>query len=340
MGANIDASADELPRIPVIDIGSKGPLELVRQARPQADALLTQARRQFTGLLVDLADRRSRRWLMRSGNPYLGEIDAVAAELRRAGLHGINLSYEWACTCGIAADGTGDSMVLRRTLDWAFHGLGSNLVVAKRLGDAGPWIDITWPGSVGVYTAMAPGRFSAAINQAPLRRRSAFAVTDWLADRISVGRSAALPPCHLLRRVFERCRDYAEAVAMLSQTPVCVPVLYSVAGTKHGEGCFIERSENRAEVHPAPTAVANHWLSDRFGHGRPRGKDSFARRDRMLAQLPAARPMPSLEWVVPPIANKYTRLAAALDAQKCALAVQGWERDGPVTQVLQLTSRD
>lgn len=336
MGAIIDASADALPRIPVIDIGSKGPVELVRQARPQADALLTQARRQFTGLLVDLADRRSRRWLMRSGNPYLGEIDAVAAELQRAGLYGINLSYEWACTCGIAADGSGEGMVLRRTLDWAYHGLGRNLVVARRLGSAGPWFDITWPGSVGVYTAMAPGRFSAAINQAPLRRRSAFAVTDWLADRISVGRSTALPPCHLLRRVFEHCRDYAEAAAMLTETPVCVPVLFSLAGINQGEGCVIERTEDRAELHPAPTAVANHWLSDRFGHGRPRGGDSFARRERMLVQLPMSQPGPGLDWLVPPIANKYTRIAASLDAQKGALAVQGWERDGPATQVLRL----
>lgn len=336
MGTNSSPAADALPRIPVLDVGAKGAEELVRQARPQAEALLTQARRQFTGLLVDLADRRSRRWLIRADSPYLGEIDAVAAELRRSGIYGINLSYEWACTCGISADVSGGGMILRRTLDWAYHGLGRNLVVAKRLGDAGPWYDITWPGSVGVYTAMAPGRFSAAINQAPLRRRTGFVATDWLADRISVGRSTALPPCHLLRRVFDRCRTYAEAEVMLTETPTCAPVLYSLAGTRTDEGCVIERTEGRAERHPPPAAIANHWLTDRFGSGRPRGGDSFARQERMRSQLSSAAPVPSLDWVVPPIANSYTRLAATLDARRGALAVQGWERDGPATQVLQL----
>lgn len=336
MGTNSNPAADLLPRIPVLDIGTKGAVELVRQARPQAEALLTQARRQFTGILVDLADRRSRNWLTRTNNPYLGEIDAVATELRRGGIYGVNLSYEWGCTCGISAGGSGEGMVLRRTLDWPFHGLGRNLVVAKRSGDAGPWYDITWPGSVGVYTAIAPGRFSAAINQAPLRRRTGFIATDWLVDRISINRSSALPPCHLLRRVFDQCRSYAEARAMLTNARLCVPVLYSLAGTKAGEGCVIERTEDLAEQHPAPVAVANHWLTNSFGRGRPRGDDSFARRDRMMVALSDGPPGLNLDWVVPPIANGYTRLAATMDAGQGALAVQGWERDGPATQILRL----
>src|SRR6185312_10179804 len=109
-----------LPAIPVIDIGVAGPLELVRRARPQALALIDAAHRQFTGPLVRAADWRGRRWLARAGNPHLAEIDAIAAALGRPGAHGLNLSYEWACTSGVAADALG-TMILRRTLDWPFH---------------------------------------------------------------------------------------------------------------------------------------------------------------------------------------------------------------------------
>jgi hypothetical protein len=39
-------------------------------------------------------------------------------------------------------------------------------------GPAGEYHNITWPGYVGILTASAPGRFAAAINQAPLWRRT------------------------------------------------------------------------------------------------------------------------------------------------------------------------
>jgi hypothetical protein len=39
-------------------------------------------------------------------------------------------------------------------------------------GPAGEYYSVTWPGYVGTLTALAPDRFAAAINQAPLRRRT------------------------------------------------------------------------------------------------------------------------------------------------------------------------
>ncbi len=316
----------------MIDIGAAGPVELARRARPQAEALLAAARRQFTGALVALADRRARRWLSRAGNPYLPEIDTIAAELGRRGLHGLNLSYEWACTSGVSQSRDGRGMVLRRTLDWPFHGLGRNLVVARRDGPAGPWLDVTWPGFVGVFTAVAPGRFAAAINQAPLRRHTGLMPVDWLIDRIGVSRSAALPPCHLLREVFESCATYAEAKEALMRTPICLPALFILAGAGP-EGCVIERTEDRAAVVEAPVCVANDWLTRSFRRGTPRGFDSPGRQARLAAGV--AGVADGMDWVVAPVANPYTRLAAVLDAASDSLAVQGWERDGPATQVLE-----
>ena len=47
-------------------------------------------------------------------------------------------------------------------------------LVARHESPAGSWLNVTWPGFVGVLTGMAPGRFSIAYNQAPIRR-----VTAW-----------------------------------------------------------------------------------------------------------------------------------------------------------------
>jgi hypothetical protein len=322
-----------LPAIPVIDIGAAPPVELVRRARPQAEALLAAARRQFTGTLVALGDWRAKQWLARAGNPYRADMDAIAAALGQRGIHGLNLSYEWACTSGVAPAPDGGGMVLRRTLDWPAHGTGRYAVVARKTAPAGPWLDVTWPGFVGVFTALAPGRFAAAINQAPLRRRTGFLPVDWIADRIKVGRSTALPPCHLLRRVFETCITYKAAKAALTGTPICLPALFILAGARAGEGCIIERTEDAAAVTEAPACVANHWLTDRFGPGAPRGYDSFGRQAGLSTCL--YNPADPLAWVVPPVANPFTRLAAVLDAN-AGLTVQGWERHGPVTQILRL----
>ena len=203
-------------------------------------------------------------------------------------------------------------MVLRRTLDWPAHGLGRNTVVARRDGPAGPWLDITWPGFVGVFTALAPGRFAAAINQAPLRRRTGLMPADWLIDRVKVGRSTDLPPCHLLREVFETCRDYAEARNLLTTAPICLPALFILAGALSGEGCIIERTEDAAAIVDAPAAIANGWLTPAFGRGTARGYDSPTR--QCLLAACQAGPCDDLEWLQPPIVNPYTRLAAVLDA--------------------------
>ena len=63
-----------------------------------------------------------------------------------------------------------------RTLDWPFKGLGRHIAVARMRGaGGGDFFSVTWPGYVGALTAMAPGRFAACINQAPMWRRSGIA---------------------------------------------------------------------------------------------------------------------------------------------------------------------
>jgi len=79
--------------------------------------------------------------------------------------------YLFACTTS-AAPGPNGAPLLRRSLDWPFDGLGRCVEIAWQSGPAGDFYNVTWPGAVGVLSAMAPGRFCAVINQAPMRRRT------------------------------------------------------------------------------------------------------------------------------------------------------------------------
>jgi hypothetical protein len=328
-------SSHNLPEIPVVDLGSGDAAELVRLERQRAAALLGIGHAVYPRWLLAFGDRRSRAWLERQSNPYLPEIDRVAASLGAPGVHMLNMSYEWACTTGAHHERAAEGCRLLRVLDWPMPGLGRHAVVTRQQGAAGPWLNVTWPGFVGSLTGMAPGRFAAAFNQPPLRRRTPFLVTDWAADRIGWWRSRALPPAHLLRRVFERARDFEEAKAMIAETPLCLPAFFVLAGTKPDEAVVIERLETRAFVHPAPAAVANHFLGARI-RGRARGQESRQRRQMMLKALGrGARDFAWLEW---PVLNGDTRLAVEANAATGELLVWGFEPDGPATRPLRLAA--
>src|SRR3954466_15367746 len=88
------------------------------------------------------------------------EITAISAALGFSGIWFLNGSYQWGCTSYARDD---EVPWLVRTLDWPFPGLGKQVEVAHTAGSAGDYYSVTWPGFVGVLTAMAPGRFAAAI---------------------------------------------------------------------------------------------------------------------------------------------------------------------------------
>jgi hypothetical protein len=118
----------ELPLIPVIDARAGGPLLAARAAEPQMRELLRHARRLVSAPVLVLADRVARRWLARTENPYLSEIDAIAAFATCSGAYALNTSYEWCCTCGVGGDPEGGVRLLR-VLDWRQSGLGRALIV-------------------------------------------------------------------------------------------------------------------------------------------------------------------------------------------------------------------
>lgn len=324
----------QLPEIPVIDLGATSPGALLEAEPARARALVAGARRRFPAAAVALGDRLSRRWLERTENPYLAEIAAVAEALGEPGAWFLNINYEWACTSGTAPAPDDRGNRLRRVLDWRLGGLGATVVAARRQGPAGPWTDLTWPGFVGALQGVAPGRFAAALNQAPLRHRTGLFPVDWAAGRIAVWRRGGLPPLHLLRRVFDEARDYREARALLIETPLALPAIFILSGMRAEEGCVIERLEDQAFVREAPAAAANHWLQ--AGEpARPRGQASAARHG-LMHETQAAEGATDLAWLAPPILNPTTRLAMTAEAASGRLVAQGFEPHGPATAVLHL----
>ena len=285
------------------------------------------------GVLARLADPIVRAWMKRAGTAYAAEIDSVARTLKKPGIWLLHGAYLFGCTA--LADDTAPGPRLRRTLDWPFPGLGRLVEVRRQRGSAGEFLNVTWPGFVGVLTAMAPSRFAASINQAPMRRRWRTSVLLWLDYVLNalagLRGSGRLPPEHLLRHVFETCASFDEARHLLETAPVARPVLFLLVGTKPGERIVIEREETSARTYRDDTVFANDWR-ERHPMWRPRAcgdgepVENNIRRRRALAAW-TGRDANELEWVAAPVLNACTRLSVEMCAATGQLTVAGWEAD-------------
>lgn len=283
---------------------------------------------------LPMADRVSNRWLARASDPYAAEIAANRRAIGRAGPPTFTLSYEWGCTSAIRA--SEGSPKLLRVLDWPFDGIGERIELVQLSGPAGEWAAATWPGVTGVLQAAAPGRFAAAINQAPERRGNLGKPTDWIASKARLLRQTGWAPAHLLRHVFETAPDYAAAKRRLTEEPICTPVIYTLTGVAPGEACVVERLETRAAIHApkqaTPQSAANHFRHlDAKGRWRPRGIESDARAST-ADDLDA---LPEPDEIQPPILNPLTRLAMTLNASG-EVALCGYEGERRATNVLQV----
>ena len=325
------APGGELPHIPLID-APRGPAQLVDGQEERIAHLLECVHGRLPAFLLRWGDSHAKKWLERSETPYAAEIREIARILGRPGCYALNFSFEWLCTTGCAIDAEHPAPRLQRSLDWIFQ-VGEDVIVARHESRAGDYCNVTWPGYAGIVTAMAPGRFAAAINQAPmsyaLGRFSLGLPLDWLVNRRRVARRTALPPSHLLRRVFERCTTYQEAKSALMQTPLCIPAIFTLSGAQEGECCIIERMEEEFALHENQVAAANHWIAPQF-HGRPRPGRSRQRRAAMLASMKA--PAGDADWLQAPIVNRNTCLIVEMNAGSGELLVRGMRGERAVTQ--------
>lgn len=322
-----------LAPIPLIDTGPSFALETLSAQEARAHALLDLATHRVPSFALRELDRLSRRWLAKWSNAHLAEIDAVAHKLGRPGAYFFSINYEWACTCLVAPAPDRLSARLVRVLDWRTPGLGRNIIAARVAGPKGAFITLTWPGYTGVLTAMAPGRFSAALNQAPMRKTSGLLVLDWAANRRRVWSMPHPTPAHLLRSVFEEAETFAEARARLIEHPISTPAIFSLAGLAPSETVVIERTETEARVHQGTNVAANHWQAHGW-RGRPRGVRSGERASMMHTIKPELDP--DFPWLAAPILNPMTRLALVADARQGCLVARGYEHMEPATEPLVL----
>jgi hypothetical protein len=354
--SNARSASDGLPAVPVIDVGDGGALRHAERHRLRARALRDDCLRSLPAAaapFVPALDEAARRWLSRSRSPYVSEIAQIAATLGFSGIWLLNGSYQWGCTA--LAREEDDAPWLARTLDWPFPGLGRLADVVRSEAPAGEYFSVTWPGYAGALTAMAPRRFGACINQAPMWRRTQhpwLRAYDLAANALHTWSSIShMPPDQLLRQVFESCETYGAAKSALESTPVARPVIFVLIGCAPGERCVIERTETGFETHENETSAANDWVrqnpkweariaANYFLTSSPATATARcrARRDA-LAAWPEPLSRADFDWVKPPVLNPYTRLAVTMSPAHGALRVAGYEmRDGDlpvkVTQLL------
>jgi hypothetical protein len=350
-----------LATIPVVDVRDGGPVRHALEGRERARALRDDCvgwlPAAVTALLPAI-DALTRRWLRRSSSPYVAEAETIAAALGFPGIWFLNGCYQWGCTT-LAHEQAGAPWLMR-TLDWPFPGLGRRLEVARMRGPAGDFDNVTWPGYVGTLTASAPGRFAAAINQAPVWRRTRhpwLRPYDFALNALRTWRIRFIPPDHLLRQVFETCATFAEARRRLETTPIARPVIYTLVGCKPGERCVIERTEERFASRGDDTSAANDWLRSTppwearisSQHMFTRTYDEAADNSRTRRLQLAARTGHfrggQFDWVTPPVLNPFTRLAVEMCPATAELRALGYEMiDGaalpqPVTYPCELRAR-
>jgi hypothetical protein len=339
-------NSGEVLDIPLLDVGRLPSGDLCRHDPARARALVRAAMSGRSHPLLPYAarflDRVSHSWLVRQSNPYLEEIRDVAAVLRRPGAYFLNTVYEWACSTSVARDDAGGARMIR-VLDWGMPGLGRNAVIARHSAESGSFYSATWPGYAGVLTGMAPGRFCAAINQAPKMPVLGLEIVDEIVTRLRVMRSrGAVPGAHLLRQVFEQAPDYASALAMLSDESVslAMPALFTLAGTEPDQGCVVEGFGRKRRVHrlagteTGALGVANQWLSADL-EGKPRNhavgtgpamtaEENNRARRTMVAKLQrkAFRGAADLRE---PVLNSHTVMVVVANARRGEMMVEGLE---------------
>lgn len=347
----------EIGEIPLTAVGRGGAAAVFDAHAARAAALIDTALRSYPFLptAAAIADGVSRRWLERQENPYLDEIRHVAARLGRPGVYFLNIVYEWACSTSAAPDPSGSGARLIRVLDWGLTGIGRHVVIARQESACGPFYNATWPGFVGVLTAMAPGRFAAAINQAPRLPIFGPRWLDEVAGRWRMLRhEGAIPAAHLLRRVFDEAADYEAALAMLADERhlLAMPALFTLSGTAGDEACVIEAIGRQRRVHRAQAGdgftigVANDWLSGDLA-GVPRAhavewsatvspRDNNRIRRSAVCALQQGRFAGAVDLAAP-VLNSHTVMVAAANAASGEMMVEALDPvpgAGPLPRVV------
>jgi acid ceramidase len=185
--------------------------------------------------------------------------------------------------CTAFAVDTPEGVLHGRNLDWWTE----NAVLARYTsathfvgGPAGKFTTIGWPGFIGAFSGIAPGRFAVTLN-AVLSLEPA---------------QVATPVVLLLRTVLEQAVSFEEALALLSETPLPCDCLLLLTGTRAGELVVIERTPSRHAIRHAQggyICVTNGYLQLNSGLGGAHSEilaTSCRRFERVQALIGEQRP--------------------------------------------------
>ncbi len=336
-----------IAEIPLFDVERLPSADLCRYDIERVRLLVASALSRRSHVLLPLAtglvDRISHSWFVRQANPYLEEIRYVAELVGRPGTYFLNAAYEWACSTSVAADPAGDGARMIRVLDWGFAGIGPHVVIARHETGHGPFYNVTWPGYAGVVTAMAPGRFSAAINQAPRVPVLGIKLLDAMVTRLRVLQSSnTILASHLLRRVFESAPDFDAAIRMLADESIglAMPALFIVSGVDPHQSCVVEALGRERWIHrtdraTAALGVANQWLSpglkgkarnESITTGAPMSPEkNNAVRQAMVRRLQQGAFAGAAD-LAEPVLNSHTVMVAAANARRGEMMVEALDR--------------
>ena len=172
----------------------------------------------------------------------------------------IQFMYEASscCTSIVINDPKTKLPVHIRTMDWGMEKLKALTIEVEFWKNGAPlYVATTWPGYVGVLTAMKPEAYSVSVN---------FRVKgDSYWTNLKQTITYCWPIGFLLRAVFESENDYDNATACLRNSNLIAPVYFTCCGVNWNQGCIITRDRS-AEVQPWELSKNKHCVQTNIDH--------------------------------------------------------------------------
>lgn len=230
------------------------------------------------------------------GGHYGDEIKELAegAGVPTSDIITANLAYDLSHVgCSTFAVPTSSGPLLARNLDWTFPRgqLKKHLTIVRvRNAPRGDYATVTWPGLFGVLTAVAPGRFSVAVNHVINESES---TTGKVAKRALQGN---WPVSWVVRKALDEAKDFTAACRILKNYPLVAPVIFTVTGISNDQRVVIERGAEDCALRKTGDKQAvfatNHYMTDAFDEENTDldEMDTLERYEALTRRLAAAPP--------------------------------------------------
>lgn len=217
----------------------------------QAKSLLKNACEEIDGLgFIKKMIYDSFLFLYGEGSKYHKELEFLSKNLNISvkDILVCHLIYELSqstsyCT-SVAIPTNKFGMVHARNLDWPLKGLDKYTIPMKFINGKKSFISISFPGYIGALSGMVPGQYSASINQAPTSIPNPF---GWSAS-------------FALRRLFETCYTYNQAIEFISNIKSIYPFFVHVVGKTHSKVIAVKPYGGNYIY--STKAITNHYPDD------------------------------------------------------------------------------